>query len=233
MSGMIINPYAFGAPPPPPAELSFIGFTENTANQTDYLFSAVNIGAAHPTRRVVVVIHFTNSAVTSVLANSVTIGGIAATIHVQADGTLSNVAIVSALVPTGATADIFLETVSNTQVDRASMGVYRAVNETVATPHATTLDTSIASGVMSTTINIPANGWVVSGTSFGNAAGPTADTWVGVTEQYGGAAGDAAGQFRTGGFASGLPLETGRTVSCTIAATTTPAGGRLAAMSWG
>jgi hypothetical protein len=141
----------------------------------------------------VVVINFANSAVTTVLENSVTIQGIAATIHVQVDGGLSNCAIVSALVPTGTTADIVFGTVSNT---RASIGVYRAINETVATPHATASDASIASGVLSTTINIPENGWVVSGANFGNAASPTTDTWVGVTEQYGGAAPDAVAQFR-------------------------------------
>ena len=135
----------------------------------------------------------------------------------------------SALVPTGTTADIVFGTVSNTQVDRASIGVYRAINESVATPHATASDASIASGVLSTTINIPENGWVVSGANFGNAASPTTDTWVGVTEQYGGAAPDAVAQFRTGGFASGLALQTGRTISCTIAATTLPGSGRLAA----
>ena len=216
-----------------PAALSFIGFTENTADQADYTFTAASIGTADVTRRVVVVIHWADSAVTTTLEDSVTIQGIAATLHAQASGGLSNCAIASALVPTGTTADIVFGTVSNTPVDRAAIGVYRAINESVATPHATASDTTIATNVMSTTINIPATGWVVAGTNFANAGTPTADTWVGVTEQYGGAAGDAAAQYRTGGFQSGLPVETGRTVSCTITASINPASGRLAAMSWG
>ncbi len=220
-----------------PAELSFVGFTEITTDLADYTFASVNIGAADPTRRVVVAIHWADSAVTTTLENSVTIQGIAATIHVQADGGTSNCAIVSALVPTGTTADIVFGTVSNTPVDRAAIGVYRAINESVATPHDTAVDLTASSGVLSDTINIPANGWVVGAANFSNAVSPTADTWVGVTEQYGhptpGAPSDAAGQFRSGGFASGLPLEANRTLSCTLTAGAPLPNGRLAGVSWG
>lgn len=216
----------------PPPELAFIGFTEITTDLADYTFAGVAIGAADPTRRVVVAIHWADSAVTTTLENSVTIQGIAATIHQAADGGTSNCAIVSALVPTGTTADIIFGTVSNTPVDRAAIAVYRAINESVATPHDTAVDLTPSSNVLSDTINIPANGWVVGAANWSNAVSPTADTWAGVTEQYGGAAGDAAVQFRSGGFATSLPLEANRTLSCTLSAGSNP-NGRLAGVSWG
>jgi hypothetical protein len=214
----------FGAGGAPPPELSFIGQTEIITDLTTYTFTNHAIGAADPTRRVVVAVSLGNAIASGMLA-SATIAGIAATIHVQI-GPGDVVGFISALVPTGTTATIVLT--ASLAVDRAAVAVYRAINETVATHHATMTDDTLASATLSGTINIPASGWVVAASQFnGNAS----TAWVGVTQQYNAVYADLTVN-RSGGFSSGLPPETARTVSAT--ANIVPgARPRLAAMSWG
>ena len=162
-----------------------------------------------------------------------TIGGNAAATEVAADGNIQgNCAIMSLLVPAGTTATIAFS-VDGATVDRGAIAVYRALNETVATAHDTATDDTISSGVLITTIDIPVNGWVIGVATPSAAVSPTTDTWVGVTEDFGGAYGDAAGIFRSGRHDSLLAVQTGRTVQCTFAVGTPATSGRLAALSWG
>jgi hypothetical protein len=213
-----------------PPELTFVGFTEDTSDNTVHTFTNHAIGVADVTRRVVVVAHASDST-TAFSFTGITIGGNAATIHPAGATLTANVTIASLLVPTGTTATIVV-TKSGGTPDRCGIAVYRAINETSASPHATMVDDTMSAGVCTGTINIPANGWVVAGCQPANAVTPTNFTWVGVTEQYDGAWGDAVTNFRSGGFASGLPLEANRTITATLSAGSSPAG-RLAAMSWG
>lgn len=208
-----------------PSELSFIGETPDTSDLTTYTFTNHAIGAEHPTRRVVVAVSLGFLAAGGQTLASATIGGIAATIHVQV-GDGNCVALISALVPTGTTATIVIT--ASAAARRAAVAVYRAINETVTTPHATMTDNTLTGAVLSGTIDIPASGWVVAISQFnGNAS----TAWAGVTEQYDAIYGDLTVN-RSGGFSSGLPPETGRTVSATanIVPGVQP---RLAAMSWG
>lgn len=213
--------------------LAFLQFTEDTVDATTFTFLGQNLGAADPTRRIVVAVTWGDTATPATLA-SATIAGVAATIHIQLDGALQGrCALISALVPTGTSGSIVINLSGGTP-DRCSIGVYRAINETVATHHAVASDLTATAGLFTTTIAIPANGWVVAVCAPNVCTTPTNSTWVGVTETYDGAYGDALTTlFRSGGFASGLPLEAARTVSCTLAAGTPPTTGSLAAMSWG
>ena len=208
-----------------PPSLTFIGQTADTADLTTYTFTNHAIGAADVTRRVVVAVSLGFLAASSQTLASATIGGIAATIHVQV-GSGDCVAFISALVPTGTTATIVVT--ASAAARRAAVAVYRAINETVATPHATMTDNTLTSATLSGTINIPANGWVVAACQFN---GNVTTTWVGVTQQYDALYSDLNVRY-SGGFSSGLPLQTGRTVSAT-ASVVPGVNPRLAAMSWG
>jgi|SRR3989304_700982 len=205
--------------------LSFIGVTPDVSNLTVYTFTNHAIGDADPTRRVVVAVSLGFNAAGGQTLASATIGGIAATIHVQL-GSQDCVAIISALVPTGTTATIVIT--ASAVAARAAVAVYRAINETVATFHQTQTDGTLTGAVLSVAINIPASGWVVAISQFN---GNVTTTWAGVVEQYDALYSDLNVNY-SGGFSSGLPPETGRTVSAT-ASVVPGVAPRLAAMSWG
>ncbi len=209
------------------ASLSFIAVTPDDSNLTTYSFAGQSLGAEDSTRRIVVVVHWDDSIDTRTLS-SVTIAGVGATIHRQGNGGATGCAIASALVPTGTSGTISF-TLSGA-ADRGAIGVYRAINEVNSSPHDTELDIVVSSGLLSVAIDIPAGGWVVAGVDFRGATGQSF-TWTGLNEQYDTAYGDAAAVYRTGGFQSGLGVQTGRTVSaqCT---STAAANGTLVAISW-
>lgn len=215
---------SYGAVVTPPS-LTFLQVTEDTGNNSSYSFASQSFGTADATRRVVVVATWAATSSSLTLSNP-TIGGVAATIHTQI-GSNPNIGIFSALVPTGTSGTIAFDL--GATAARASIAVYRAVNSG-ASPFATASDTTMSSNVLSTTIDIPQGGWVVAGATTLILSGNT-HTWVGVNEDYDSPYGDAAGRAKTGGFASGLSSQTGRTISATVSGT--GSGGFLAAMSWG
>jgi hypothetical protein len=204
---------------------SYIGTAASASPASNVVtFSAQAIGAADPTRRVVVTV--TNFSGTIGLS-SATIGGIAATIHIsQGDGFIESSAIISALVPTGTTADIVL-TFSGTPYD-VTANVYRQINETVSSPYATAFDLiSDINGILTTTIDIPANGMLYAVAAV--YTGTTSSyTWVGAIERNDINGGSG---FTNASSASetGLGGQTGRTVTATC---TQSGDGTLVAMSW-
>lgn len=208
------------------ASLSYITTVSDTANNTTYTFSTTSIGAADSTRRVVVIAHWHRNTGADKTISSATIGGVSATIHVQATDIIG-VGIISALVPTGTTADIVVTLTGG--ADRMQIGVWRAINETASSPHATASDNVLAGAVLSTTIDIPATGWLVAG-AIGRGGTPTSMAWTGVTEDYDTIL-ESATNVNSGGHETGLAVETGRTVSVTIS--TSPSTAALVAASWG
>jgi hypothetical protein len=225
-----LSGFGAGVAPVTPASLTYVATTIDTTDQTTYTFTSHAVGAADPTRRVVVVCHWSRATSVGTL-NSATIGGVGATIHVQDGGAGigGKVAIISALLPTGTTATIAL-TFSSAQ-DRCSIGVYRAINETSASPTATASDNTVSGNQFDLTINVPNNGWIVAGVNANQSGSGMQWGWTGVTEQYDDPYGDAAAVSRSGGFASGLALQVGRSV--VALGTATPVGGGLCAMTWG
>lgn len=225
------------APPVTPASLTFISQSgggvpaanpalEDDTNASTYTFTSAAIGTADATRRVVVVAHWAQATNNRTLT-SATIGGIAATIHQQSNpANLASVAIISALVPTGTTATIVLN--FNASADRCKIGVFRSVNEQVASPNDTQVDTSFTSNALSVSLAVPQDGWVVAGSTNATGAGIT-HTWTGVTKQYDAAFGEAAGGTGTAGFASGLGAQT-LVVTDQLSGSSTVGG--MIAMSW-
>lgn len=212
-----------------PPELTFVGSTEDSSDLTTYTFTNHAIGADDATRRVVCVAHWSDAVATSNMS-SATIGGNAATIHANPSATTNGCAIFSLLVPAGTTATITFTL--SAAADRAYLAVYRGINETSATPTQTLVDNTISTLTLTGTLNIAADGWVVAGCSYSPATSPTNVTWTGVTEQYDLLYAEAVTIRISGGFQSGLPAETPRTITSVLAASSNPANGRLVAVSW-
>ncbi len=149
-------PGAVAGPFPP--DFSHTASAVDDGNTTVYGFTAQAIGAADIGRRVFV--SATSSATT---ANSgisaVTIGGIAATIHAATNNTGNTrngvVAIASAIVPTGTTADVVVT--HPLPVLGCHISVYRASGLVSGTP----FDTATSDNAANLLIDIPVRGFVI------------------------------------------------------------------------
>jgi hypothetical protein len=222
---MIINPYVFGGAAPTPSN-TYIGTTVDGSVLTTFTFTGVSIGAADSTRRVVVACSNDQAAARTV--SSATIAGGAATVHVT-PSSLEASAIFSRLVPTGTTATI---TVTWSGICAGMLiHVWSQINETSATPTATANDVAYSAGVLSATINIPANGCLYGASATNQGA---SYSWTNTTERYDNPDpfGGADGTVYSAASSTGLSLETPRTITATIASPSSPVGS-LVLVSWG
>jgi hypothetical protein len=197
---------------------SFLQSTGSNSNLTTYTFSSENLGAADAGRYIIVGVTARNSTADRTL-DSVTVGGVAATIVADiADGT-SRASIAIAAVPTGTTGDVVV-TYSGQQL-RCRIGLWRATGID-PTPHDTETDGSDT--VPSASLNVPAGGFAVA-VAMENAL--TTATWVGLTEAW-----DAQNEITmTGAGDEFASAQTGLAISCTFAANTGNQAGAFA--SWG
>lgn len=220
---LILNRLAgFGMPTPLGVEASFLTSAVNTNGLTTYTFSSVSFGAAEATRRIVVIVH---SGTTAGLAtvSSATIGGVAATIHVQASAPAQFLcSIISAVVPEGTSGDIVVTLTGAS--NNMGIGVFRLVKQIQAAPIATATDITVASATLQSSIEIKGRGVLI----FGCSQNPNAGiTFVGANEAY-----DQLleGTIRQGGaFVAPLSDEAARTISSNITSSTF---GALAAVSF-
>lgn len=202
------------APPPPPA--ATIQFIAGPGSQPSYSSGAyrstVSIGTAAAGRRVFVAVQWQGTAAAGPTSfASATIGGIAATIHVQRTEAYvytqnPGAMIISAAVPTGTAAEVALFT------DRAAiirMGVYRVMNLLSATPVHTASGFASAA-TRSVSINVQESGVLIA--SDGARANVQA-TMAGVTRNYSDT--DSAARVATAGMLAVTATQTGRTVSVT------------------
>jgi hypothetical protein len=193
----------------------------DTANLTTYTFAGVDIGAADPTRRVIVGVRGGVNVVTDTLS-SATIAGVGATIHVQATSSINCMAFFSAAVSAGTTATITCT--FNTGFFNCGIGVWRLINAVNSAPNFTATDITVSALVLSVSIDIPSNGSL-----FAIAGGSTARTytWSGATERYDQTT--ESPENMSGASETGLGTQTGRTVSATL---TAGVAGTMVAMSW-
>jgi hypothetical protein len=154
--------------------ITFTDVATTTTDGTSHSFVNMAIGAAHPRRRVFVVVQLTQNG-GSVEVSSATIGGIAAVIHI---GTLSTtgVAILSALVPTGTTATVVINV--SAESDGFGILVYRAINLRSTSPFHTAFgvesgDKKEGTLVVTCSLNIPDQGIIL-------AASSSSASWTGV-----------------------------------------------------
>lgn len=160
------------------AQLNYIGRTTLQGPSDPVNFTSIAIGTAAADRRVFVVIMVDDNAAT-VSLNSITIGGISATIHVTGVDTEILTAIASAIVPTGTTATVVVDT-NLTSPQDVTCAVYTGYNLIRTTPFATDFDG--ANDPSQTAVNIPAGGFVIAGCQHGES--PTAFVITGVNEDF-------------------------------------------------
>jgi hypothetical protein len=200
------------------ASASYIGKASTDAMTNPYTFVNQAIGAADPTRRVFVAVHTAEAGGGTSTPTSMTIGGISASSEQSAEQSNAHVSIWSALVPTGANADIVIN-FDQTGND-LHIGVYRGVNlknegdqfvDDLGDPASLLIDVS-------------SNGIVIAAyTNEGSAA----TTLGGVTEMYDDEMLDTG--FRaSGGFAANLGAQTNRSIT----ADGTNGSAALVAISW-
>ena len=136
--------------------------------------NTIAIGAAHPARYVFIAIAANAGNNIALTLNSATIGGVAATIHSQANGAMStgrcHIAIISALVPTGASA--LVAPVYNRSANIQYLSSYRVVG--LASNSAIQEDGTYftnTTGSWSRSLNVSAGGFAISAMFLINAGG--------------------------------------------------------------
>lgn len=157
-------------------DLSATASSVSTADQTTYTFSGLSLGTADAAREIVVATSSRGSS--NEVPSSVTVGGISATqiFSTGGAGDLSHIGIYRASVPTGTTGDVVV-TFPGSQV-RCAVQVWRMLGAAAGT-HATASDETVSSGVLTTSIAVPAGGAVVAMIYAGVATGCT---WTNLTE---------------------------------------------------
>ena len=182
----------------------------STDNKTTYTFTGQSIGSEASDRRVHVIFHSFGNSRTIVTAS---IGGVSADITVQVNSSSALVGLLTALVPTGTTADIIV-TLSG-GASKAGIGVWTSTGLTANT--ATDTGTSIASpGTDSLASAV--GGFCISGMSNGTTG---TVSWTNISEQYDVQVGDDS--RRSGASIS----TTGATISPTVTYAN-PHAGRVA-----
>lgn len=137
--------------------ISYISNNSTTTNSTSHTFTAQSIGSTGNNRYIVVSISGYQASVGAL--SSATIGGVSATIAVQANGTNTVAVIIIAAVSSGTTADIVLTWANNTQ--NVGIAVHRVVDLNSATANTTGNDTTLSTGAASFTLNNNANAIMV------------------------------------------------------------------------
>lgn len=157
-------------------DLSVVSTGADATNLAEYTFSSVPFGAAASDRLLIIAVGGGSTSSATITSVSVTIGGVAATVHAQAHNNVNtrngHAAVASALVPTGTSGNVVV--VWNDPVigmlDMA-YALYRATGLVSTTP----TDTATASGGSPTMSIDRANlGFIVAAAS---AQGASFNTW--------------------------------------------------------
>lgn len=160
------------------ASCNYVGQTQYATNTTSPSTS-VNIGTAATGRYVIIV--WSYYSLSSGTMSSPTIDGTSATIIAQtvsASGQ-AGCALIGAQVNTGGSVTVAATMSANAQIHE--FDVFEAFNILSISGHQTMTDNSVSSTVLSGTLDIPANGILIAGTSCIDG---TATSWTGPTEAY-------------------------------------------------
>lgn len=195
-----------------PKLLTYQELKTDTTNGSSFTLSAASIGAASDGRVVIVGISYGSD--TGQTINSVTIGGVSASIRVQdgIDGGLyAGAGIAAAVVPTGTTADI--DITFSASVAGVGVGVWTATGLSGTTA----VDTGSNTDLTALAITTDAGGFAIAVVTNVDSRSMS---WTNITEDYDGA-------FDGVLYASGASIATS-TTSLTI--TPTPSGAVTAAV---
>lgn len=155
-----------GSAAPPAATISYIALTAVPYNSGgNCAISGVSIGAAAFDRRVFMIVHWLKAASPAPTMSAATIGGVAATIHVQntgyASASVAGCAIISAAVAAGTTADV---TLTFTGAATPYIGTYRVTGLLSTVAGDTISSTPVASSSPhNDTIDVTKNGVLLFG----------------------------------------------------------------------
>lgn len=160
------------------ASLSYVtsiqGAGGDNAAQT---YVAANIGAADPARYVIIVAHSIHNAGNRT-ATGCTVGGVAASLVGQVNGSaVGAVAIYALLVPTGTSASIVTSWSASSTSALSAIGIYRALN--IDPAGFDTANSAVDPALLN--IDTAAGGILIAGTS--NRNGSTT-AWTNITERY-------------------------------------------------
>lgn len=228
----LIRPKRAVAPAGPPV-LTYVGDTgSGTPSPANVMtYSGIPIGPASgfAARRIILsIVANRNSAGFNGGLTSVTIGGIAATIHIATSTGGNDVAIASADVPTGTTANIVL-TAGGTWFATPILGIYSVDDALMVstTPSVASGNNSGTSVTTSASFTQTSGGFVVAGVALDNNAGGSGISISGYTNNAFGTSGDS------GSLSSLEPVPS--TVTATASASWaggTSQGGTLAVAAW-
>lgn len=160
------------------ATVTYLQTASNANDLTAYTFSAQNFGTEDAARHIIAVVYTRDIGTGAKTLSTITIGGVSATILVQAQGTGSGAnscvcAIAIAAVPAGTSGDVVVTW--SEAVLRCAISLYASVGAS-ATAHDTASSTAADPSV---TLDIPAGGFAIGGWSGTNTV-----TWTGLTEDH-------------------------------------------------
>jgi len=197
------------------ATITYLQLTKDATDLSTYTFASVNFGTASSDRRIIVAINGRTQDGTSSgsVISSVTIGGVSATIAVQAQNSGNTTGIAIAAVPTGTSGDVvvvFAETMTN-----ADIATYSTTGVSSDTAFSTGTSTA---NPLTANINVEAGGIAVALAKSDDGAATA--TWAGLTERYDEA--DANTNDLSGASSAFATTQTGLTVSCTWTSSVRP-----------
>jgi hypothetical protein len=157
---------------------TFVGVEKDTVDRTTYTFASVALGAASGHRLIGIIVRSSGTLKT---ISSVTVDGETADLlYTDDNGNLGRCAVYIAAATGNTTGDIVV--VNSGACTCCEVGIWNVANwidNGVA--YDTAVDTTMSSGLLSTTIDVPAGG-AIYGLAF-NQQG-TAFAWSGATEQW-------------------------------------------------
>lgn len=134
-----------------------VASNSSTTDSNSYSFGSQSFGPPCGSRLLIAVI------ITAIgTVDTVTLGAVSATVHGNASGTNSNVAIASAIVPTGDSGTVAYTTTGGTTA-RSGFALYRVTDVSSTTPSSTHFPAGGANASRAATVTIPAIGFAVAG----------------------------------------------------------------------
>ena len=153
-----------------PAALSYEGTVSSVdiASANVRSHTSVPVGGPETDRQVFVVAHWFPNVSKALV--SATIGGVAATIHVQSGATTLGVALISAPLPSGTTATVVLTLESGAASYSSSVAAFRVTGLVSAIAFDTDLDFAVGDTTKSVTVDLKGDGILLTGASLSSGA---------------------------------------------------------------
>ncbi|MDO8839646.1 MAG: hypothetical protein Q7V31_12035 [Parvibaculum sp.] len=185
---------------------------QDNTNQITYTFTGRPFGPAAADRVIIAVLSWEqNSSARDFV--SATIGGVAATLHVERTRVQAGSAIISALVPAGTSGTISF-TLSATANSGGVAGVYAVTGLVNAAPHHTASMGGTGTGPASVTLNLPTGGFAIAGgMTYNSDGGPHGWTFATKNQE-----GTVARQVNSSAHAEDTSLTTGQSIEASWAA---------------